>query len=101
NNPRLLSQRGLFTQSPNRHRLEYHVRTVDWDSDEPVLLKYVLPDRIRTEVLEALKSMNINQLSLFPDLEGTATYCNRKLSDESALPASEINRLDIDNMWTS
>lgn len=41
-----------------------------------VLTKVVIPDEGRIECLKLLNTMNINRMSLFPDLDGAARYIN-------------------------
>jgi len=81
-NSRLVSQRGLFTYSPTPDSLEKELMMI-WDNmekDENVLLiKLLIPDSLREEILETLYEMNINDLSLFPDIQGACTYANWKL----------------------
>lgn len=43
------------------------------------LIKISIPNRDRNECLQTLHRMNINHLSLFPDLSGSAYHCNRLL----------------------
>jgi hypothetical protein len=45
-------------------------------SDVEASIKVVIPDSARRECLEGLDRMNINYLSLFPDVEGSALHCN-------------------------
>lgn len=41
-----------------------------------ILRKFVIPNNNRVECLRFLDYMNINRASLFPDLDGSARYCN-------------------------
>jgi len=59
-------------------------------------LKIVIPGEIRTEILPFLNNMNINYLSLFPDLEGASKYCNEKLLEEVAADLTDLN---INRIW--
>jgi hypothetical protein len=78
-NQRLVSQGGLFTRAPVGISIE------DWVADEfrgssaTVLLKIEIPDEDRLTCLRTLERMNINHLSLFPDLSGASRYTNLKL----------------------
>ena len=82
-NPRLTSQGGLFTKSS--------VFSKDWDikgwieenfkGDNNIhLIKITIPNSERIKWLRSLDKMNINHLSLFPDLFGASIYCNNKLA---------------------
>ena len=48
-------------------------------SSAAVLLKIEIPDQDRLTCLRTLERMNINHLSLFPDLSGASRYTNLKL----------------------
>lgn len=84
-NPRLISQRGLFSRSPIGSRVPNDI--VKWvekyfsDWSDPVLVQIQIPnDRTaRAEFLRDLNRMNINPLTLFPDLEGSSMYANLAL----------------------
>lgn len=80
NNPRLISQGGLFTRTPPETDLwDYMQRRVaEWGP--VVLLKITIPEHCRVCCLRDLNRMNINHLSLFPDLTGASEYCNMALS---------------------
>lgn len=82
-NNRLVSQRGLFTYSPTPDSLEKELTTI-WmnmkHDDNFLLLKLLIPDKLRKDILETLYEMNINDLSLFPDIHGACSYANWKLS---------------------
>jgi hypothetical protein len=49
------------------------------------MYKIVFPDSIRNQALSALNNMNINHLSLFPDLHGSSQYSNYQLEIEPYL----------------
>lgn len=82
-NARLVSQSGLFTRAP-------YGDTVDsWITSNfkghvagAPLVKISVPNRERPDCLRTLTKMNINHLSLFPDLYGAGQHCNKKLSIE-------------------
>ncbi len=84
-NPRLLSQRGLFTKSlfPGIPIEETVRRCYAGDVTKGVkriiLVKIRIPEFERTKCLRNLNTMNINHATLFPDLMGAAAYCAMKL----------------------
>ena len=82
-NNRLVSQRGLFTYSPTPDSLEKELSTI-WmnmeHKDNFLLLKLLVLDNLRDEILETLYEMNINDLSLFPDIHGACSYANWKIN---------------------
>lgn len=80
-NPRLLSQAGLFTRGPIGESVESWVEREykDKSSDVP-LLKINIPNDGRQECLKTLNRMNINHATLFPDLYGAGYYCNRLIN---------------------
>lgn len=76
-NKRLSAQGGLFTRS------RFDISIEDWvtkhhDQDDTgiTLLKCLVPNQDRSKCLQLLNRMNINHLSLFPDLLGASQYCN-------------------------
>ena len=76
----LVSQSGLFTRAPDGIHLEEWVRSsFPRKQEEVVFIKIVLPSKDRTTALRALNRMNINRLSLFPDLSGASRFCNLSL----------------------
>ena len=79
-NARLVSQSGLFTRLPLGLTVEEWVRDNFKDeSESPRLVKVVMPDAGREDCLVTLNRMNINHLSLFPDLFGAGEHCNKAL----------------------
>ncbi len=82
-NARLVSQRGLFTRGTTGIYIEKWIEThFDGKEARKALVKIAVPERRgdRLELLRTLNRMNINHLSLFPDLEGSAQFCNMRLS---------------------
>jgi len=82
-NMRLVSQRGLFTSS-----LRMNIEIEDWvrkrfegESRLAIMIKIYITESQgeRSSFLRFLNRMNINYLTLFPDLEGAARYCNMQL----------------------
>ena len=84
-NPRLVSQGGLFTRAPDGVTVRGWVEeNYNQEGDEGVwLLKVVLPDKDRELILKALNRMNINHQSLFPDLYGATEFVNTQLVIEN------------------
>jgi hypothetical protein len=78
-NQRLVSQGGLFTRAPVGISIEQWVAEEFRGSPATVLLKIEIPDTDRLTCLRTLERMNINHLSLFPDLSGASRYTNLKL----------------------
>lgn len=80
-NSRLVSQRGLFTRGPNNVDLETWIREyhppVDKSED---LRKIIIPKSGLQDCLRHLNRMNINHSTLFPDLWGASSFCNRHLA---------------------
>lgn len=79
-NARLVNQAGLFTRSPLGFTLESWVRDhFKSNTKARVLLKITVPDDDRDDALRMLNRMNINHLTLFPDLDGAAKFVNMHL----------------------
>ena len=79
-NARLVAQGGLFTKTPIQQTVDKWINTnFSGYSGGAVLLKISVPSQERPECLRTLNRMNINHLSLFPDLYGAAKHCNTAL----------------------
>lgn len=78
-NPRLVSQGGLFTRAPLGTPVERWVAQAFESSVAPVLIKIEIPNAERLACLRSLNRMNINHLSLFPDLSGASRSTNMRL----------------------
>lgn len=80
-NLRLANQSGLFTKSPLGVDIEQWVREnfSVVSKAKVVLLKLTLPNTERTAILKALNRININHLTLFPDLSRTSKFSNMML----------------------
>ena len=78
-NARLVSQGGLFTRAPIAVSVESWVSQFFESSEEPVLLKILIPNDERLSCLRGLDRMNISHSSLFPDLAGASRATNLKL----------------------
>ena len=76
-NQRLVNQNGLFSRAPNGVDLDDWI-TKNFSGDESgyTLMKLQIPNVDRTDCLRTLNRMNINHLTLFPDLYGASKYCN-------------------------
>jgi hypothetical protein len=80
-NPRLVAQGGLFTRAPLGMSVQDWVNANFEDSPSPILHRILIPCRDRISCLRALNRMNINHLSLFPDLVGASRFVNLALED--------------------
>lgn len=81
-NASLVSQGGLFTRGTTGVEIEKWVSNHFKGDTNPALVKIVVPEKKddRFEILRTLNRMNINHRSLFPDVEGSAKFCNMRLS---------------------
>ncbi len=80
-NQRLITQRGLFTRAPDNVPIERWVRTnFKETAGGAKLIRMSIPSTERDTAMKNLNRMNINHLSLFPDLDGAAKYCNFELA---------------------
>lgn len=76
-NPRLINQGGLFTRSPDGQTIEeWFTKNFPDEKRYMILVKILIPNRDRDTCLKDLNRMNINHLSLFPDLFGASQFCN-------------------------
>jgi hypothetical protein len=78
---RLLAQSSLFLMMPEKTDLETFIREhldqlPQADGQAAILKKICIPNHDRRDCLKMLNKMNINRLSLFPDLDGAARYIN-------------------------
>lgn len=80
--PRLLNQSGVFLRMPEKCDLETFVKTrfkkectiSRGDAARCILEKVTIPNKGRHACLRHLNKMNINRMTLFPDLDGAARY---------------------------
>ena len=79
-NARLLNQRGLFVRSPEMMCISEWVKQFQV-SGNIALAKVLIPASEKIRALNSLDKMNINHLTLFPDLTGAAEYANFKLNE--------------------
>lgn len=75
-NQRLISQNGLFTRAPTGVPLEEWISNRFAGEGDYILMKLLAPDSDRDDCLRTLNRMNINHLTLFPDIDGASKYCN-------------------------
>jgi hypothetical protein len=76
-NYRLISQAALFVKMLRRTDLESYVRARCCDTGPYAFFtKIIIPNRDRHACLIALNKMNINHMSLFPDIDGAAKHVN-------------------------
>lgn len=79
-NPRLVNQAGLFTKVPLRNPMCMWLReTFPASTKRELLIRIKIPDSARQLCLRDLNRMNINHLTLFPDLEGASKFANTHL----------------------
>ena len=80
-NPRLVNQSGLFTRSPLGEDIEsWTKREFKGENGVYILIKITIPNKDRLLCLRSLNRMNINHLTLFPDLYGASKFSNLNLS---------------------
>lgn len=75
-NQRLVNQGGLFSRSPIGENLDGWVQRNYNGYDRYILMKILIPNKDREMCLRMLNRMNINHLTLFPDLFGASKFCN-------------------------
>jgi len=76
-NQRLVNQSGLFSRAPDGVDLDDWIsKSFKGDTTGYTLMKLQIPNADRTDCLRTLNRMNINHLTLFPDLYGASKYCN-------------------------
>lgn len=76
-NQRLVNQGGLFTRSPDDIDLQTWVQDNFKEERKGYdLMKILVPNKDRETCLKTLNRMNINHLTLFPDLYGSSKFCN-------------------------
>ena len=78
-NPRLVTQGGLFTRIDGMSVEDWVRNKFKGNTENYVLFKMTVPSKDRDLCLRSLNRMNINHLSLFPDLYGASIYCNTDL----------------------
>jgi len=78
-NQRLVNQAGVFTRVPTGMTVESWIRAQYAGENRGALIKLTIPTKGRADCLRTLNRMNINHLSLFPDVFGAGEHCNKKL----------------------
>lgn len=76
-NYRLIGQAGLFLKMPRPTDLEPYVKE-NFAGEEHIatLIKVKIPNVERSKCLITLNKMNINHMTVYPDIEGAAKYVN-------------------------
>ncbi len=93
-NPRLVSQQGLFLKLPINKSLEDLVNESDTKVEGRLIYKINFDDSIKNDALTSLNNMNINNLTLFPDLMGSSHHTNYLLEIEPYLKEKRRKRWD-------
>ena len=78
-NPRLVNQGGLFTRAPAGLTIEQWIQNNFKEDGKVRLWQLRLPEDERVTALRSLNRMNINYLSLFPDLYGSSRHVNLQM----------------------
>jgi hypothetical protein len=81
-NPRMIAQKGVFVRGPIGIDIETYVKTrFKGLNTETILMKVLIHDNEndREQFLKSLNRMNINHLTLFPDLQGASVYSNMSI----------------------
>ncbi len=78
-NARFLAQAGVFTKALKGQDVKERVQRCYHEKnhrDRIILVEIFICDSVREECLRDLNEMNINHASLFPDIYGSAIFCN-------------------------
>lgn len=75
--PRILNQKGLFTVHCDA-KCEIEITESILGNGEPSLSKILIESEFKSEVLQMIDDYGINQLLLFPDLDGLSCHMNFK-----------------------
>ncbi|MBK7711392.1 MAG: FRG domain-containing protein [Bacteroidales bacterium] len=92
-NQRLLNQQGLFLKMPIQVTFEELVEKTEYIEDGTQLYQIIFPDKLTEDFLSRLNIMNINNLTLFPDLTGSSLHSNYLMEIQ---PFLEKKRLEIE-----
>lgn len=82
-NARLVSQRGLFSRLPIGQDLESWIQmNFAGETETITLLKILIPEQPgdRDRFIRLLNRMNVNPLTLYPDIEGASLHCNNDIA---------------------
>jgi hypothetical protein len=79
-NARLVNQNGLFTRLPVGLTVDAWAKQTATTDEFTALWKLIIPDKERDDCLRHLNQMNINHVTLFPDLDGASRHCNNQLT---------------------
>lgn len=75
--PRMLNQRALFTIHSDA-KSEIPVTESILKNGEPNLTRILIEAKLKKEIIKMLDDYGINQVSLFPDLDGLSLHMNNK-----------------------
>ncbi len=80
-NTRCVNQNALFTRAPSGTDIEtWFINNFPEKGNKVRMWKILLPENDRIISLRSLNRMNINYLSLFPDLFGSSSFVNTDLN---------------------
>lgn len=88
-NARFLAQRGVFTKALEGKDVKQGIQECYHEENHRgriILVEIFIPDGDRAECLKDLNGMNINHASLFPDIHGSAIFCNLRLEIDGYYP---------------
>ncbi|NOY43500.1 MAG: FRG domain-containing protein [Planctomycetes bacterium] len=78
-NYRLISQAALFIRMPRKTKLEdYVAKHFPKENRNATFKKIKIPNDDRDDCLVTLNKMNINHMTLFPDIDGAAKHVNTR-----------------------
>ena len=75
-NPRLISQSGILVRMPEKTLNDWINTHLGVDYKKCIFAKLLVPEPEREIILRSLNMMNINRSTLFPDLDGAASFTN-------------------------
>jgi FRG domain len=95
-NQRLINQQGLFLKLPIQKSFEELVEKTNYIEDGTQLYQIIFPDKLTEDFLSRLNIMNINNLTLYPDLMGSSLHSNYLMEIQ---PFLETKRLEIEKEY--